>query len=146
MSNSIDARIIQDLVTTLTDGADGYRLAAEKVEYDGLAATFTEYSTQRERFAQRLVDFAGIHGWEIETEGSTLATLHRGWMSVREAVTGTDPSTLVETCLQGEEHALSRYQDALGNEISQGLLTLVEPQFQAIQTTAADLRAHLTPV
>ncbi len=143
MSNSLDATTTQTLVTTLTDGFDGYRLAADKVENQTLAAIFRDFAAQRDIFASRLISMAEHEGTDIEVDGSALASVHRTWMSLKDAVTGSDPSSLLETCITGEEHAASVYQDALGQPISEPLRKVIEPQFNEIVRAKATLQGQL---
>lgn len=88
MSN--DAAVTKDLIqTSLEDGREGFAKGAEKLAADGegdLATTFRQHSTERGAFADELQALAAAYGDQIEESGSVAAKLHRGWMSVKDAL------------------------------------------------------------
>ncbi len=143
MSHSIDHRVTQDLVTTLTDGHDGYLHAAERIDSPGAATLFRRFAAERKAMADRLVGIATRYDDDVEADGSTLATAHRTWMSLKDAVTSSDVENIVETCITGEDHALSTFQDALGEQISEPLRSIVQEQLDEIQQAKATLQSHV---
>ena len=128
---STDEKVTKDLIETLEDGREGFTKGAEKLDDIGradVAATFRELAGQRATFAQELRDLAQQYGDNIEEDGSLLGALHRGWMSIKDAVNGDDPEGVLDAAEQGEDHAKSEYQDALDAEISPHLRTVVQRQ------------------
>jgi uncharacterized protein (TIGR02284 family) len=131
MSN--DAAVTKDLIQTLEDGKDGFAKGAEKLEQDGeaaLAATFRELSAGRAAMADELQQIAASYGDQIEESGSIAAKAHRGWMAVKDAFAGSDPDGVLDAAEQGEDHAVSEFQDALEADIS--------PEFKAVVARQAD--------
>jgi uncharacterized protein (TIGR02284 family) len=133
---STDEKISKDLIQTLKDGREGFAKAADKLAADGrndLAERFREFSTQRERFSTELNQLAGAYGDDADTSGSLAGTVHRGWMTLKDALTGSDPEAVLDVAEQGEDHAKSEYKKALDADISTGLRTVVERQYTEIQ-------------
>lgn len=134
--SSTDAQVSKDLIETLEDGREGFTTGADKLESDGrgdLAASFRELASQRAGFAQELRDLAAQYGDDIDEDSSMLGALHRGWMSIKDAVSGNDPQGVLDAAEQGEDHAKSEYSKALDAEISPHLRTVVERQFTGVR-------------
>ena len=146
---STDEDVTKELIETLEDGKAGFAQAADKVagsDTPAMATTLRELSAQRDRFANELRSMAGAYGDDIKESGSVAAKMHRGWMSLKDAVTGSSMHAVLAAAEKGENHAVSEYEKALGEDISAGLRAVVERQFtdiKAAQTTiAAAAQAH----
>lgn len=146
---STDTDILTDLVETLEDGRKGFSQAADKMGDDGhtnLASTFTELSQQRSQFASELRRLSGDDD-TYEEDGSAAAALHRGWMSMKDALTGTDPEGVIGAAETGEEHAVQEYKKALDNDdLSGQARTVVERQYadiRAAQSRVSELKNAL---
>ena len=134
---STDESVTKDLLETLEDGHDGYTKGAEKLAELGhptLVTTFRELAAQRSGFADELQAMAKAYGDDPDRSGSLAATLHRGWMSLKDALTKDSPKSVLEVAAQGEGHAVTEYEKALGEDISADLRTVVERQLAAIRT------------
>lgn len=71
---------------------------------------------------------AGAYGDKVEESGSAAAALHRGWISLRDAINGSNPDGVFAAVKQGEDHAVSKFEGALGKDISEGLRLVVQRQ------------------
>jgi uncharacterized protein (TIGR02284 family) len=135
---STDEKITKDLIQTLKDGRDGFAKAADKLASDGrddLAERFREFSTQRETFTTELTTIAGTYGDDADTSGSVAGAVHRGWMTLKDTLSGSDPEGVLDVAEQGEDHAKSEYQKALDEDITDVLRTVVARQFADVQQT-----------
>lgn len=131
MSTSTDEKVTRDLIETLEDGRAGFTKAADKLagsDRSDLAAVFREFADQRARFADDLRRLAAQYGDPIDESGSMAGALHRGWMTIKDAVTGDDPDGVLDAAEQGEDHAKAEYADALEADISPHLREVVERQ------------------
>ncbi len=128
---STDEAVTKDLIETLEDGEEGFRKGAEKLadsDAPELAATFRQFSEQRASFSAELRTMADNYGDHIEESGSIAAAAHRGWMSLKDALTGSDPKGVLDAAEQGEDHAVKTYKKALDADISDGLRSVVQRQ------------------
>ena len=144
MSKSTDEKVTQDLIETLEDGKAGFTKAAERLadtDRADLAPRFHEFAAQRGRFADELRSLAAQYGDQIEEEGSLAGALHRGWMAIKDAVTGNDAAPVLAAAEQGEDHAVSEYHDALAADISPHLRTVVERQQAEVVAAHDQVRA-----
>ena len=135
---STDDSVTEDLIQTLEDGKDGYSKGADKLdELDetSLAATFREFAEQRTRFADELQSMAATYGDDVDRSGSVAAAVHRGWMTLKEALSSSDAKAILDVAKQGEDHAVGEFDKAVDQDISAGLREVV--QRQATEITAA---------
>ena len=140
---STDKSVTKDLMETLADGRDGYAEGATKLveENREIASTFRRLSSQRASFYTELEGMAKDYGDDVEESGSTLASLHRGWMSLRDALSGSSPEGVIDAAEQGEDHAVSVYEKARTEDISIGLRTVVERQYADVKAAHDEIRA-----
>ena len=142
MSN--DKNVTEKLIEVLKDGADGYADAAEKLRDSNradLAPTFETYANQRATFASELERLAATYGDDVEESGSVKAKAHRLWMSVKDTLSGSDPDGVLDAAEQGEDHAVKEYEEALAEEISANLRTIIQRQFVDVQAAHDAVKA-----
>ena len=142
MSN--DARVSKNIVEVLEDGKKGFANAADKLadsDRADLAPMFREFSEQRAGFAAELTSMAAAYGDEIDEHGSVKGKIHRGWMAVKDALSGSDPDGVLDAAEQGEDHAVSEYRDALEEDISPDLKDVLGRQMAAVQASHNQVKA-----
>ena len=142
MSN--DASVTHDLIQTLQDGRDGYAAGADKLTDDGeaeLATTFRALGARRGEMSDELQKIAAGYGDQIESSGSVAAKVHRGWMTLKDAVTGSDPDGVLDVAEQGENHAMSEFEKALDGDISPEFKAVVEHQLTEIRSAHGQVAA-----
>lgn len=131
--------LIKDLVETLADGKEGFHQVSEKLAGDGnadIAGRMEELSMQRDRFAAELRNYSKTNlGEEIDEGGSAAAALHRGWISLKDALTGDGPHAVLAAAESGEDHAVSEYKDAMEDDSLTGELRDI------VSRQAAEVRA-----
>lgn len=142
MSN--DAAVTKDLMKTLEDGRDGFAAGADKLEKDGeagLARTFRELGARRGQLADEVQKIAANYGDHIDESGTVAAKAHRGWMAVKDALSGSDPDGVLDAAEQGEDHAVSEYEDALNEDISPEFKTVLQRQLTEIRSAHDQVKA-----
>ena len=140
---SVDAAVTKELIETLEDGREGFAKGAEKLDDSDteLAAIFRRLSAQRARFLTELRELARSYGDRIDESGSVAATLHRGWMSLKDALTGSSPRGVLDAAEQGEDHAVKEYDKALGSDLSPELRAVVERQSAEVRSAHDEVRS-----
>lgn len=141
MSN--DRRVTKNLIETLEDGKKGFSDAADKLnesERSDFAPKFREIAEQRARFSAELEKMAAAYGDDVDEDGSTLAAVHRGWMALKDALSGSDPDGVLDAVEQGEDHAISAYDEALKDDISENLREAVQRQLTDIKSTRDEVK------
>jgi uncharacterized protein (TIGR02284 family) len=142
---SADEKVAKDLVETLKDGRAGFSAAADKLresDHPQHAEAMQRLSDQREQFARQIVEMGHEYGDEVDESGSLAASLHRGWLKMKDAVTGDDAGAVLGAAGTGEDHAVSEYEKALGeDDLSDGFRSLVQQQHQAIVAARDEVKA-----
>lgn len=149
MAKSTDEKYTEELVETCEDGKEGYTTGARDLgesDHPELVAAFTRLAEQRQGFANDLRGLAGAYGDDVEEGGSTGAAVHRGWMKLKDAVTGSGPESILSTAVRGEDHAAKEYEKALAEDLSADLRTLAEKQLIEIHAARAEVQELLDRV
>jgi len=133
---------LNNLIETCKDGQDGFKTAAEGVERSELKTLFYEFSQQRATFAGELQNEVRRLGGDPEKTGSVAASLHRGWIDIKSAVTGKDDNAVIAECERGEDSAVSNYKDALKDaSLPSDVRSHVERQYAAVQAAHDRVRS-----
>ena len=106
-----------------------------------LATTFRRYSEERATFVDELRVLAQAYGDEMKESGTVTGALHRGWMTLKDALAGSDPTGVLDTAEQGEDHAVKEFDKALQADISPTLRTVVARQASAVHAAHDHVRA-----
>lgn len=133
---STDERVAATITKTLENGRAGFEKAAERVEDDGrtdVAAKFREFASQRAMMAAELEALAAAYGDDVDARSTVPGMLHRGWMAVKDALTGDDIEAVIHSAEQGEDHALEEYREALADDITPGFRSVLERQMTTVQ-------------
>ncbi|MDQ1612216.1 MAG: hypothetical protein QOG00_2147 [Pyrinomonadaceae bacterium] len=126
--------VLNNLIETCKDGQNGFQTAAEGVTRSDFKSLFYQYSQQRAQFAGELQAEVLRLGGDPEQAGSVAATLHRGWINIKSAVTGEDENAVLAECERGEDSAVSNYKDALADaNLPADVRTIVERQYAQVQ-------------
>ncbi len=141
---STDAKVTSELIETLQDGEEGFSKLADKLgdsETPELVSSMRRFSQQRADFRGELEKLAEDYGDEIEESGSTAAAIHRGWIGLKDALTGSSPKGVLHAAETGEDHAVSEYDKALEADISDGLRAVVVRQRTEVVAARDEVKA-----
>lgn len=141
---SIDEKVTKDLVKTLENGREGFekasKLLADTNESE-LATKFAGYARDRARMSSELTALAGAYGDDADEESTPAGAVHRGWMAVKDALSGHDAKGVLKASLQGEDHAVTEYEKASKEELSPGLRTIVARQMEDVTKVRDEVRS-----
>ncbi|MDQ3818903.1 MAG: PA2169 family four-helix-bundle protein [Acidobacteriota bacterium] len=132
---------LNNLIETCKDGEQGFRTAADGVKRGDLKTLFNAYSQQRAQFAAELQSEVRHLGGDPERSGSVAATLHRGWIDIKSAVTGEDEGAVISECERGEDSGVRNYEDALKEDLPANIRSIIERQFMEIKEAHDRIRA-----
>ncbi|HST53291.1 MAG TPA: PA2169 family four-helix-bundle protein [Pyrinomonadaceae bacterium] len=140
-SNDEVISTLNNLIETCRDGQNGFQSAADGVKNAELKSLFYSYSQQRAKFVGELQDEVRRLGGDPETTGSVAATLHRGWIDIKSAVTGGDEGSIISECERGEDSAVSNYRGALDKDLPANVRAIVERQFSQVKEAHDRIRS-----
>ena len=135
MSEHTERWALNRLIETCRDGERGFRYAANHVRNPTVKALFLDIAGQREHFAAELLPHAQRLGGATESDGSLAGGLHRGWMTIKDAVDGHDETAIIHEAERGERAALAAYEDGLNGVLAPGARTVIERQCGTVRET-----------
>ena len=133
-----EAATIKELIKTLEDGRDGFAKAADRLASNSasdVSQRFREFSAQRGAMADELRRCAKLEGYDPPQTGTVAGAVHRGWIAVKDVLTGDDASAIIAAAEQGEDHAKAKFRDALSDkELSPTVRSIVESQAMRVES------------
>lgn len=140
-ANKDQVSALNTIITTLYDGENGFKEAADEVDNAALASRFRGLSQQRYDFGHEIKPFIKQLGGEVDKGGSTAASIHRAWMDLKTALTSKDEAAILNECVRGEESALKTYQDVIIDEsLPVAARDLLRTQLDSITSSLAEMR------
>lgn len=132
---------LNQLIQTCKDGEKGFEAAAQAVTDPNLRHLFESYSQQRSEFSAELELEVRRLAQDPPPTGHAAAALHRGWMDLKAAVSGSDEGTIIAECERGEDVAVKAYGEALAATLPPDLKAVVERQSIKIQEAHDQIRS-----
>jgi len=145
MAARTERDMLNGLIEICRDGARGFQLAADRVSDPELKRFFTDAAGQRGLFAAELLPFAQRLGGEADAGGTTRGKLHRGWMTIKNAMAKDDEHMVLDEALRGEEAAVDVYADAVTSLLPPNARPIVERQYEQIQGVQRELSEFARP-
>jgi uncharacterized protein (TIGR02284 family) len=121
------------LIETCKDGELGFRTAADDTRDAGAQRMFLGLAGERAELAAELAREVQRLGGTPAAAGSVSGSLHRGWMNLTAAVTGSDEASIIAAAERGEDSAKTAYERALREPLPAATRTLVERQYARIR-------------
>ena len=137
---------LNGLIEVCRDGARGFKLAADHVSDPELKRIFSDTARQRDLFAAELLPYAQRLGGENDAPGTAKGALHRGWMMIKDAMTGYDDRAVLAEAVRGESVAVDTYADAVTSLLPPNARPVIERQYSAIRTVQGELHEIALPV
>jgi uncharacterized protein (TIGR02284 family) len=122
--------LLNELIETSRDGEKGFALAAQDSKDPTLTTLFREGEQSCRTAVAELQDQVRILGGNPEDHGSMKAAVHRGWVSLKSAVTSRDSKAILEECERGEDYAKAKYAYAVKQDLPEGVRAVLERQYQ----------------
>jgi uncharacterized protein (TIGR02284 family) len=144
MAERTERSVLNHLIETCKDGERGFRYAVNHVKDPTVKALFLEIASQRERFASDLLPHAQRLGGPSEADGTTAAAFHRGWITVKDALTGHDEKAIIGEAERGEGTAVAAYKNAIEGMLPPTVRELVERQYADVCRSHERIRAFLS--
>ena len=128
--------VINDLIKINNDRVAGFEKAGKDLERDdnGLIPVFNKLAGESRQYAIELSSIGRQYGGEVADGTSASGDLHRTWIDIKSAFTGSDLLAILNECERGEDAAKSAYRDALDaeNELDPELTEVLRRQRQGI--------------
>lgn len=130
------AELLEHLAETAENGAKGFAQAAEHVDNPSIASLFTELGSERGTFAEELRALASARYDNVdlvENSGTVAGAIHRGWIALKDALTGDDAHAVVAAAEAGEDYALEQWNEAIEKPLPNDIAAMVRRQRDAVK-------------
>ncbi len=141
MENSDTIDVLNDLIEVSKDGEYGFRACAEQAKSPDIKSTLSARAADCANGAAELQRLVVSLGGEPEDSGSALGAVHRGWVSVKTALTSKDDVAVLEEAERGEDSALKKYREAAGKGLTAEAQALVQKQLAGAQRNHDQIKA-----
>jgi uncharacterized protein (TIGR02284 family) len=122
-TNEDHIKLVNSLLKTTIDSADGYAEAAKDAESARYKDLFERRAQERRSVASELEEEVRRLGGDPKDDGTALAAAHRAFLNLKDAVTKGDEAVISEV-EAGEDFIKEKYEKALKD-------TDVDPQTRA---------------
>lgn len=134
MDNGHDISVLNGLIETTLDSVKGYTDAAEDTNAGANAGFFREMAQERSGVASRLQSLVAGLGGDPEQHSSYGAAAHRGFMNLKEVLTGSNERAVVEEVERGEDYLKAKYETALEDtEVAPDTRRVIEEAYQSVR-------------
>jgi uncharacterized protein (TIGR02284 family) len=133
--------VLNELIETSKDGEKGFLKAAEDAHDAELKLLFTQCAQRCREGAAELQSQVKAQGGSPAKTGSSTAALHRGWLSLKQALASRKDVAILEECENGEDYAKAQYKKALQQELPANVRAIVERQNQGVIANHDRVRA-----
>ncbi len=135
--------VVKDLIKINNDRYNGYVKSAEDVEDTSLKDLFTRLGKQSNDFKNELMPFAAGVDMDDTDDTSVGSKMHRTWIDIKQAITGKDRHTILQSCEWGEDQILHTYKDTLekDSDLPSDLRMVVQRQESQLQESHDMIKA-----
>src|SRR5687767_5268845 len=134
MTNEHDISVLNSLITTTIDSANGFERSAEDADVPTFVEMFREFSQERRQVVDRLQERVRALGGTPDDDGSLKADLHRRWVDLRDAISRGGDREIIEEVERGVDYLKGKYDAALEDkELSPETLTVIREAYQSVR-------------
>ena len=128
-----DIKVLNTLIATTLDSVKGYRDAGADTN-GSYSQMFASMADERSRVASDLQAHVRQHGGDPEADSSTAGDLHRGFMNLKDKITGTDDKAVINEVERGEDYIKNKYETALkDDDLSTDCRRIIERAYQSVR-------------
>jgi uncharacterized protein (TIGR02284 family) len=142
MNTDKDISVLNSLIETTIDSADGYEQAASTAPDEQLAQLFRRFASERRSVVADLRSHVVRLGGTPEDDGSLLAGAHRMFLNLRSAF-DSDTRTAVNEVERGEDFIKEKYEQALKAELTPDVRQAVQRAYESVRSghdTISDMK------
>jgi uncharacterized protein (TIGR02284 family) len=139
-SNDHAVHLLNSLIETTLDSANGYRHAAENVHDPELRSKFEQRAGRRAQITSELQNEVRSFGGDPKMDQSTLGALHNKFVDLKSAVTGGSDKAVVDEVERGEDFIKAKFEQATREDgLPEAARDLVQRALGSIQADHDDI-------
>ena len=140
-SDTHDIDVLNSLIATTIDSAEGYAEAANQIKNPQICGSFLRWSEDRQLVVELLKTQVSSLGGDPEINGTVLASVHRLFTKLREVLNSGD-TAVINAVECGEDRIKCKYEEALKDpDISSPSRRSIERAFVSVLTGHDQARA-----
>jgi len=126
---------LNSLIATTLDSVDGYRKAADEANAERFKDVFLSRANERQAIVTNFQAKVRELGGNPEDDGTVLASAHRAFLGLRDALTGDrDDRAVVAEVERGEDHIKAKFESALkDDDLDPSVRQLVQTAFTSVR-------------
>jgi uncharacterized protein (TIGR02284 family) len=134
-NDSHDVTVLNSLIETTIDSVDGYRHSAGEATSGTFTELFQQRAQERQQVVDRLREQVRKLGGTPEEDGGLLAKAHRQFLTLRDAVTGSDDKAVIAEVDRGESYLNGKWETALADtELTAETQRLLRECYQSVRS------------
>jgi uncharacterized protein (TIGR02284 family) len=133
--------LLNNLIETCKDGEYGFNESADNTRSPELRTLFRNRAMGCAEGATELQRLVVQYGGTADTGGSVSGAVHRGWVSVRSALSTYTDQAMLEEVERGEDAALKRYRDAMQHDLPNDVREVIAHQLEGVQRNHDQVKA-----
>ena len=114
--NDHAVKVLNSLIETTLDSANGYKEAAENAQSSQYRSMFSERSSRREQLASELQQEVRSFGGEPKHDQSMIGKMHNKFVDLKNAVAGGSDKAVIDEVERGEDYIKGKYEAALKHD------------------------------
>lgn len=134
MGRDHDISVLNSLITTTIDSANGFERSAEDADVQRFADMFREFAQERRQVVGMLQERVRTLGGTPNDDGSLKADLHRRWVDLRDAISRGGDKEIVDEVERGEDYLKSKYDAALADgELAPETMDAIREAYRSVR-------------
>jgi len=139
-TNTHDVKILNSLIETTIDSADGYEEAAKEADNTRFSAAFGSRASERHQVASALQQQVRSLGGKPDEKGTVLASAHRVFTNLRSSMSKGD-TAIVDEVERGEDHIKAKYEDAIkDNDVTAATKQVITQAYTSVKSGHDEMR------
>jgi len=115
-ANEHVVKVLNSLIETTLDSANGYREAAENAQSSQFSSMFSDRAMRREQLVSELQQEVRSFGGEPETDQSLLGKAHNKFVDLKNAIMGGDDKAVINEVERGEDMIKAKYAAVIDDD------------------------------
>jgi uncharacterized protein (TIGR02284 family) len=134
-------KVLNSLIETTLDSANGYRDAAEGADSPPIRSLLAQKASTREELSRRLQSEVRSFGGEPETDQSAMGKAHNVFTELKGKIMGRDDESVLAEVDRGESFIEEKFEAASRDpELPDHVRRLIESECAAIRTDHAEMK------
>lgn len=139
-TNEDHIKLVNGLVETTIDSADGYAEAAKDADSRRYKTLFEQRAQERRTIATELQDEVRRLGGEPKDDGTILAAAHRVFVNLRDSLSKGDEAVINEV-ESGEDFIKAKYEKAMqGTDVDAHTRAVIEKAWTSVKSGHDQMR------